>query len=70
MAKRRQKVTGGMRVRAYDVLARAIEDGVAYGVRRAHKHVANPSEEQLREAIGQAVLSEISEWFAFDEEPR
>jgi hypothetical protein len=66
--KARRKVTGGMRVRAYGVLARAVEEGVACGWRRAHKHTDAPGEEAIQEQIAQGVLNEICEVFAFDEE--
>lgn len=58
---------GGMRVKAYDVLERAVVDGVAYGYRRAHKYSAKPDEETIKEAIERAVMAEISTWFEFDE---
>lgn len=65
---KRRPITGGMRVRAYDVLSRAVEDGVAYGWHRAHKHTDAPGEDAIKEQILQSVLSEICEVFAFDDE--
>jgi hypothetical protein len=56
-----------MRVRAYPVLYRAIEEGVAYGWRRAHKHTDTPEAHAIEEQIVSAVLSEICEYFDFDE---
>lgn len=41
---RKLPVTVGMRVRAYEVLSRAIEEGVACSWRRAHKHTDTPGE--------------------------
>ena len=69
MPKRRTKrpVTGGMRVRAYEVLHRAVEEGVAYGWRRAHKHTDTPDEETIKDQLQQAALNEICELFDFDE---
>jgi hypothetical protein len=61
------KPTGTMRVRAYLVISRAVEDGVELGWRRAHKHTDAPSEDTIREAIAAAVLGEICEWFDFDD---
>jgi hypothetical protein len=37
------------------------------GWNRAHKHDATPEDEAIRNAIEQAVLNEICEWFDFDE---
>jgi hypothetical protein len=62
----KRKVTGSVRVRAYDVLHRAVEDGVAYGYRRAHKYSDKPEPEAVKEAIELAIMSEICEWFDFD----
>jgi hypothetical protein len=50
-------------------LTRAVEDGVAYGWMRAHKYIDQPDEVDVRDAIAQAVISEICEWFDFDPRP-
>jgi hypothetical protein len=49
-----------MKVRAYPVLCRAIEDGVAYGWQRAHKHLDAPAAQTIEEQIVAAVVNEIS----------
>ena len=56
-----------MKPKIYHILNIAIEEGVQRGWRRAHKHVENPSEESIKEAIEDAVMSEIHEYFTFDE---
>jgi hypothetical protein len=61
-------VVGGVRVRSYPVLARAVEEGVAYGWRWAHKHVDSPDEHTIKDQITQAVLNEICEYFDFHED--
>ena len=65
-------VTGGMRVRAYEVFRRAVEEGVAYGWHRAHKHTDTPNEEHVKDEIVTRVLNEVCEYFDFGdvEEPR
>ena len=50
------------------ILDRAIEEGVRRGYRRAFKHVDNPTEESICEHIEECVISEIYEYFTFDEE--
>lgn len=55
-----------MRVRAYDVLVRAVAEGVEYGWRRAHKHTDEPGEEAIKDQVIQGVLNEACEWFDFD----
>lgn len=65
---RRQKTASVVRVNAYAVIARAVEEGVVYGISRAHKHTDHPSREELREAIEQAVLNDLCEVLRFDAE--
>jgi hypothetical protein len=60
---------GGMRVRTYAVLQRAVEEGVTAGNRRAYKHTDTPSPEAVEEHITREVLNSICEWFSFDQEP-
>ena len=55
-----------MKAKEYDVLARAVEEGVAYGWMRAHKHDPVPDDESAKIEITNAVVSEICEWFDFE----
>lgn len=50
------------------ILELAIGEGVRYGYSRAHKHIENPSEGAVIEAIEEAVMSQIYEYFDFDED--
>jgi hypothetical protein len=50
------------------ILEMAIEEGVRRGYSRAHKHVENPTEGAIIEHIEEAVMSQIYEYFSFDEE--
>jgi hypothetical protein len=50
------------------ILEMAIEEGVRRGWQRAHKHVENPTEGAIIEHIEEAVMSQIYEYFSFDEE--
>lgn len=73
MANRRRRrpwraLPGGMRVRTYAVLARAVEEGIACGLRRARKHVEQPTDEQVAEHVEREVMGAICEVFSFDEE--
>jgi len=49
------------------LLERCIEDGIAHGYRRAHKHVNNPSEGYTVDAISAAIWLEIDTYFDFEE---
>ena len=50
------------------ILEQAIEEGVRRGYSRAHKHVENPTEGAIIGQIEDAVMSQIYEYFTFDEE--
>ena len=50
------------------VLEIAVEQGVSYGYRRAHKHVENPSESSIIMNIEEQVMNSIDEWFEFEDE--
>ena len=56
-----------MKAREYEVLNMAVEQGVAYGLRRVRKYNENPTDAQIEAAIEAAVLNAIGEWFTFDE---
>jgi len=52
-----------MKVKVYNILDRAIEEGVAYGYNRAYKHTDTPTPEQVMREIETAVMNEICEVF-------
>ena len=67
------KVATRMRFRAYDLVTRAIEDGLGYGIGRLYKHDDRPlTEDQLRErqdTLTLAIQNALSEVIDFDPEP-
>ncbi len=50
------------------ILEQAIEEGVRRGWHLAHKHVENPTEGAIIERIEECVMSQIYEYFTFDDE--
>jgi len=50
------------------ILELAIEEGVRRGYSRAHKHVEKPTEGAIIGHIEEAVMSQIYEYFTFDQE--
>jgi len=54
-----------MRPNTYVILQRAVEEGALLGYRRAFKRVENPTEDQIVEALTDAVMLTISEVFDF-----
>lgn len=56
-----------MRPDLYKLVLRCVEDGIEHGWHRAHKHVENPTPEEIKLAIDKAVTDQLCEWFRFDE---
>jgi len=61
-------VVGSMKVNVYVVLCRALEEGIAVGWSRAHKHTDKPTEEAVKNDIENEVLNAICEFFKFEDE--
>lgn len=57
-----------MKVKTRVILELAIEEGVRRGYYRAHKHVEDPGEGAILESIEEHVMSQIYEYFTFDDE--
>lgn len=68
MKQKKQKVKQRpLVVNTYKVLRMAVEQGVSYGWNRAHKYTDKPNEEDIKNAIEEAVMGDICEWFDFPE---
>ena len=52
-----------IRVNAWAVLARAIEEGVEAGVRRSFRHTEHPTPGTIEEHVETAILDALSEVF-------
>ena len=57
-----------MKVKFRVILEQAINEGTRRGYRRAFKHNEDPSEEVICQTIEECVMSQIYEYFTFDEE--
>lgn len=60
-------IKSGVKINAYAVLDRAVDAGIQYGWNRAHKHTATPSPQQIQDEIARAVMTEICEYFKFED---
>jgi hypothetical protein len=56
------------KVKAHVIIARAVEEGVRYGYKRAHRHSDAPSEEALCAQIEAAVVNALDEVLDFSDE--
>jgi ribosomal protein L7Ae-like RNA K-turn-binding protein len=48
-------------VQLYEIVDRAVEEGVGYGLNRAYKHLENPSRELIAESVAREVMNALSE---------
>jgi hypothetical protein len=62
-----------MRLNAYAIVSEALEDGLAYGIRRLFKHGDGPlGEDQLlerKDTLHMALMNALCEVIDFDPEP-
>lgn len=61
--KRKMIVAGILRCDVWGVLQECVENGVAYGWARAHKHTAKPDEELIKDQIYDGVMNAIAARF-------
>jgi hypothetical protein len=57
-----------MKVKEYTVLMDCVERGITMGISRSHKYSDNPSDEEIKSVLIDAVLLEICEYFDFDKD--
>ena len=57
-----------MKAKVFTILKKAVENGVEHGCGRANEYDSPPSEHMLKQAICEAVMNEIGEWFVFDDD--
>lgn len=50
---------------AYTIIARAVSEGVRYGITRAHKHTASPEREAVAENVEREVMNALAEVLKF-----
>lgn len=54
-------------INVYEIISRAVEEGVKYGYNRAYKHTDKPDHETVKEAIETAVMSSLMEVLKIDD---
>lgn len=58
-----------MKIKTYEILRRAIEEGLSYGWTRTHKHTDKPERETALNEIETAIWASIDEVFVLDRDP-
>ncbi len=61
MTQNKQKIKTEILLNAHDIIARAIEEGINYGYRRAYKHSNKPSEDTIKMEVYNSVMSHLGE---------
>ena len=56
-----------MKPNSYKIISDCVENGINGGWNKAHKHTDNPSEDFIKEQIGNYIMNQICEYFKFDE---
>lgn len=67
MSKKIVNMKTNVKIDTYKIISRAIEEGIQYGYRRAHKYVENPDENHIVDQIYGAIMNELSEILIFDQ---
>lgn len=62
------EVKGSVRIDAYAVISRAIEEGIGYGWNRAHKHTDTPSRDHILTEIENAIMNSLGEVLKYGED--
>jgi len=55
-----------MKANEYKILCDCIERAVEYGYNRAFKHTDKPTRTEINNAMANAILNEICEYFSFE----
>lgn len=55
-----------VQLNVFTVVEKAVEEGAAYGVRRAYKHTDSPSQDEIIEQVRQGVLNALCEVIDFE----
>lgn len=58
---------GRVKINTYEVIARAVEDGIGWGLTRAFKHTETPDRETLEDHLHREILNAICEVVIFDD---
>jgi hypothetical protein len=62
------RIRNNVRINAYEVISRAVEEGIAYGYNRAYKHTSKPSEDIIKHEMENAVMNSLCEILKFDDD--
>ena len=62
------KLKNTIRINSFEIISRAVNEGIQYGWMRAHKHDDNPNAEFVKDEIEKAVVGELCDVLKFDEE--
>ena len=58
-----------MKLKAYNIIHRAVEEGISYGMQRSQKHTDTPSKDHIEQEILRSVMDYINEIIDFEDAP-
>ena len=61
------KLNAHAKLNAYEIIYRAVEEGVEYGWNRAHKHVDDPNDLLIKQSMIEGVTNALSEVLVYDD---
>jgi len=56
-----------LQFKEYEIIARAVEEGVKFGLMHAYKHTESPTQESLAECVERDVMAALDEVIDFGE---
>jgi hypothetical protein len=56
-----------LKLKTYEIIERAVEEGISYGLKRAYKYEENPSQDHIATEIENAVMFSLTEIIDFDD---
>jgi hypothetical protein len=66
MTKKTKVQKSRVKLRAYNLIERAVEEGVRWGWQHAHKHTQNPDQSAAEDQIVNDVMQQLSEIMEYD----
>lgn len=57
-----------MKFKTYQIIHRAVEEGISYGMQRSHKHTDMPPKDHIEQEILRSVMNYLSEIIDFEDE--
>jgi hypothetical protein len=61
------KIKATVKIKAYNIISRAVEEGIDFGYRRAHKYTNTPSEDTIKDELEREIMNSLCEVLEFSD---